>query len=710
MAKWWQKIKHLVTHVNHWITVSVAIVLLGGLLFLLSFTNVSTQSYDVEKYELAKETILSPITVEDTEETNQKRSQASQSVQDIYTVSREITLERIDYIEEIFQAVTTVQEEQADSVEDEEGNKAREALNEQLSKEITNQIDVSLFEQLLTTNSEDLKIAEDVLRNGLSDVMGEGIKGVDVPEAKKELKNELDNYRFSSSLKEAIPRLVDFAVTENMFLDLDRTAEARTKAVNEVEPAMIQQGQVLVFEGERITNDVYDKLQLVGLLDNKSNNLPYLGLTLLIVLSMGILFYEIVVYLRQQPSYQGVIASIFIISLVMFLFMKVGSILQTSPVDKLYFAAPIAAGAMLLKLLTNERTAIVASVVYAVFGTVFFNGQLPGTLNVEAGIYLLFSQLSGIVFLMNLKDRMSIVKSGLGIAVVNVIAILMFYLFSYEPITFANAAINVSYGLLAALLSSVLTFGLLPFFEAGLGVLTDSKLLTLSSPTHPLLKKLLTETPGTYHHSVMVANLSEAACEAIGANGLLARVAAYYHDLGKTVHPHFFIENQVGIENPHNKMDPYESARIIIRHPYDGADMLRERKMPREIVHIAESHHGTGMLAYFYHKAREEDPEVEHSQFRYPGPKPKTKEAAVICICDSVEAAVRSMNHPSPSDIEELVQSIIQDRLTDGQLNDSPLTLKDVDLVKKTICQTLQGIFHSRIQYPKKQEAVKEAN
>lgn len=240
----------------------------------------------------------------------------------------------------------------------------------------------------------------------------------------------------------------------------------------------------------------------------------------------------------------------------------------------------------------------------------------------------------------------------------------------------------------------------MPFFEAGFGILSTLKLIELSNPNHPLLKKILMEAPGTYHHSVMVANLAESACEAVGANGLLARVGCYYHDIGKTRRPQFFIENQMNIENPHNHLSPESSRDIIIAHAKDGAEMLKKHKLPKEIVDIAEQHHGTTLLKYFYYKAKEENEGINEADFRYPGPKPQTKEAAIISIADSVEAAVRSMSRPTLEQIKEVIQSIVQDRLQDDQLNECDITLKELEVIKKTFCETLNGIFHSRIEYP----------
>ena len=356
-----------------------------------------------------------------------------------------------------------------------------------------------------------------------------------------------------------------------------------------------------------------------------------------------------------------------------------------------------------MKQLVNERLAIILAGLYAILGSVIFNGEIPGALNMEAGVYFFFSQLAGIFFLMNVKDRLAILKSGIGMTIINVISVLLFLFLSFEKYTWIDIFVKSGFGIGAAFLSAVLTIGLLPFFETGLGILSDIKLLQLSSPNQPLLKKLLTEAPGTYHHSVMVANLSETACDAIGANGLLARVGAYYHDIGKTVRPHYFIENQLSIKNPHDFIEPRESADIIISHPYDGADMLKRHKLPKEIIDIAKQHHGTTLLKYFYYKEKEGNNNVKEADYRYPGPKPQSKEAAIICICDSVEAAVRSLQEPTEEKIEEIVSNIVQDRMLDGQLNESPLTLKELKVVHRTICDALKGIFHSRIQYPMKE-------
>src|SRR5699024_8630372 len=401
---------------------------------------------------------------------------------------------------------------------------------------------------------------------------------------------------------------------------------------------------------------------------------------------------------------KGKIISIISASILVVSLMKIVS-LFTTQINHLFYVVPAATGVLLIKQIINERLAIVFASIFALMGCIIFNGEIPGSLNVEAGIYFFFSQVAGIILLMNVKDRLTIVRTGLGMAVINCVIVVLFLFLSFEKFSMSVLFTESSLAAAAALLSAILTIGLLPFLETGLGILSDMKLLSLSNPNQPLLRKILTEAPGTYHHSIMVANLSETACEAIGANGLLARVGAYYHDLGKTLRPHYFIENQVSIRNQHNTNEPKESAYIIISHPYVGARMLKEHHLPKEIIDIALEHHGTTLLKYFYYKAKENDEnqDIEENDYRYPGPKPQTKESAIVSICDSVEAAVRSLKEPTEEKIEEIVSSIINDRMMDGQLNESPLTLKELEKIHTAVCETLKGIFHSRIQYPMKE-------
>lgn len=669
--------------------------------------NVYSQTYELERFDRAKETIRSPITIENELETDRKIRETVLAVGDRYTILEEITEDQTNYIEEIFDAVNTLTSDTSNKEDEPDKNQLSYdeiviQLQEILSPEITDKIDDIVFMHLIQLDEKDRNHGKDVFLKAVTKVLENGVRIENIESAKEEVSAIIKYSTLNTEVKKTLNELIDFAIVENSFFDVEKTMEARNEAASNVEPVVIRTGDIIVREGQIITNEIYEDLKLVGVLNKEKSVLPGIGLALFILMIVSLVGYELNRLYHREELDQGKILAVILISVIMAVLMKVVS-LYTDQLNHLYLLVPVATGVLLLKMLIYERLSIVFSVVFSFLGSILFNGEISGTLNLEAGIYFFFFQLAGIIFLTNIKDRVTIMKAAFGMAIVNVMTIAMYILLSFEKFEVITLTIHVAFGIGAAILSAVLTIGLLPFFETGLGILSDGKLLALANPNQPLLRKLLTEAPGTYHHSVMVANLSEAACEAIGANGLLARVGSYYHDIGKTKKPHYFIENQVAIRNPHDFIEPDKSANIIINHVIDGAEMLRQHKLPREIIDIAEQHHGTSLVSYFYHKAKEKDEEVKEDDFRYPGPKPSTKEGGIISICDSAEAAVRSLKEPSPEKIEKIVDSIVNNKLMDGQLDDTPLTLEELHTIRETVCEALKGIFHSRIQYPTKE-------
>ncbi|HLR14461.1 MAG TPA: HD family phosphohydrolase [Bacillota bacterium] len=692
-----------------WFTITISVLLLGVFFFLITMDNVHTETYDIERFDRAKQTIRSPITIQNDQETERKIQETIQAVEDRYTISEEVTEERIEYVEELFDALDKIDEEAEEIKKKNKKDTPSEPFDYVLevkqivSAEIANSISDQVILSLSQWDSEERQKRMNIFIDAVEMVMEKGVRPENKQSAISVIEESLKYSVLDEDEQKLMMELTSFAVVENSFFDPAKTEEARKTSANSVDPVVIRAGEIIVRQGQTITNEIYEDLKLVGVLDNERNFFPVIGLAIFILILCGFIFYEIYWLDKRQRQDHRTILSILFISVIVIALMKVVS-LFTTQVNEFFYIVPVATGVLLLKQLIHDRLAIVMAIVYALIGSFIFNGEIPGSLNVEAGIYFLLSQMNALLLLSNVKDRLSIVRAGIGMALMNIAIILVFVFLTFEKYVLLDVLIHTSYGLASALLSAVLTLGLLPFFETGLGILSDIRLLSLSNPNQPLLRKLLVETPGTYHHSIMVANLSETACEAIGANGLLARVGAYYHDIGKTVKPHYFIENQLSITNPHDLLEPRESAEIIINHPYDGADMLRKQRIPKEIVDIAMQHHGTTLLKFFYFKEKEHDPNVKEIDFRYPGPKPQTKEAAIICICDSVEAAVRSLKEPTEEKIDEIVSSIINDRLMDGQLDECPLTLKELKSIRLAICETLKGIFHSRIQYPTKEE------
>ncbi|CQR46882.1 7TM-HD extracellular [Paraliobacillus sp. PM-2] len=696
----WNKLLQSISLLNKSLLIISSSLVIGIIFFVFMLSNVFTQTYEIERFNNAKDTIRSPITIEDTKETEQRRREAIHSVKDRYYISTETTDERIGYIEELFDAIATIKSKPTKEEKNEKTLPDEvQDIQQILSSEIVAEVDEETLTILLKASENDRTVAKELLTTTLYNIFNDGIRTEDLNQAIERFNDRLRFSSLNKEIKTGLERVASFALIENSFFSVDKTQEAKRQAVNNVEPVMIRAGEVIVQEGQTITNEIYEKLELVGLLNNNRNFYPVIGLIVLVLLIISFIYQELV-YLHNDVklNFRSFIA-IITISLLMVAMMKFISY-YTTPTNPLYYLLPVPIGVMLLKLLFREQTAMKFAFVFSIIGSVIFNGQIPGSLNIEVAFYFLTSQLASIVMLHSIRDRSAILKVSIGLAIVNVSMVSLFFFLSYEKYEWSNLLLYGGYGLTAALIACVLTLGILPFLESVLGILSDSKLLTLASPNHPLLRKILVEAPGTYHHSVMVANLSEAACEKIGANGLLARVASYYHDLGKTKYPHYFIENQIGIQNPHKFIEPMQSAAIIMSHPYDGANMLTTYNMPKEIIDIAKQHHGTTLLKYFYYQAQETYKEVQEADYRYPGPKPQTKEAAVISICDSIEAAVRSIDAPSKDKINEMIENIIHVRLTDGQLNESSLTFNELEMIKVTISETLNGIYHSRIQYP----------
>jgi putative nucleotidyltransferase with HDIG domain len=309
--------------------------------------------------------------------------------------------------------------------------------------------------------------------------------------------------------------------------------------------------------------------------------------------------------------------------------------------------------------------------------------------------------VSGIFSVSKISQTSDLAKAGLHVAMANVAAVLGISILT-STIDLNLAGISLIVAVLNGFLSAVLMIGLLPYLETAFSVTSMIRLMELANPNQELLRQLLVETPGTYHHSVIVGNLAEAAAPPVKANPLMVRVGAMYHDIGKIKRPYFFVENQVGYENPHGKIAPSLSSLIITSHIKDGVELARDKKIPRQVVDIIEQHHGTSLVKYFYTRAVEEDREgqVSEDTFRYEGPKPQTKEAALIMLADSVEAAVRAMQEPSPGKIEGMVRRIIKDKLNDGQLEECDLTFRDLNKIADSFSKGLVGTYHKRVEYP----------
>ncbi|HEU5140007.1 MAG TPA: HD family phosphohydrolase [Bacillales bacterium] len=704
---------------------------LGVMMYLAMLSNVMPEKLNVELFSVAKKDILSPITTKDVEATKQKQEEAAAAVPSKFTFKQQASLIQIEKANAIFESATkVVQQSMAQAKENkQQANATNEtsepsqspeiekkesvkplgtvdervnALKGRLSGDAIDKVSHETLVTLVNADPAELAMAREVTNTTINSVMSDHIKWSELQAAKGLVKEKVPSSSLSGEMERAVIQISKGLIVPNYVFNAEKTKQARQEAIESVEPVMIQEGQILAKKNQDVINhQIYHQLQVVGLLDDDFNPYPYIGLALFVLLITGLLIYELNNVESKVRSRNTYLLMFMMVLFVTLLFMKTISLLEPLGLHGLSFLVPAAAGTMLVRMLVNERLAITSCLVLALCGSLIFNTETLGTINFMFGIYILFSCLAGAVVLEKHNARPKILKTGLFISFVNMVVVGIFLMLRNGNYETFDILLQFGFAFLSGFVAAVLTLGLMPFFEAAFGILSTMRLIELSSPNHPLLRKILTEAPGTYHHSVMVANLAEGACEAIGANGLLARVAAYYHDIGKTKRPRFFIENQMGMENPHDKISPQLSRTVIISHPYDGVSMLKAHHLPKEIIDIAEQHHGTTLLKFFYHKALAKDSKgVSEQEFRYPGPKVQTREAAVIEVADSVEAATRSLSKPTPEKIESLVRKIITERLEDGQFNECHITLKELDTVAKSICETLKGIFHSRIEYP----------
>ena len=510
--------------------------------------------------------------------------------------------------------------------------------------------------------------------------------------------------------REIAAELARFAIMPNKFYDQEATEKARAQARENTPPVVIKEGDIVVRKNQTITPEIYERLEGLGLLKSSTNVWPYFGLIVFALLSTLAIYCHLETVglpgagsnAKYGNSQLLMLLMIFAINL---LAMAIVALIQTSDTWYLGFLAPAALGPVLIALLLDLNLAIVSAVVFAAAGSILFNTESGRTFDFTFGFVILVISIAAVFAVHKAGQRSTLLKAGALASLSGTVSVLaLISLVELPPrmeIIYAAACAFAS-----GLLTVVLVIGLMPFFELSFGILSALKLIELSNPNHPLLRKLLTETPGTYHHSVMVGNLSEAAAEAIGANGLLCRVGSFYHDIGKTKRPGYFIENQNHMENPHDSIDPKLSRSIIIAHARDGVEMLKAHNIPKPIRDIAEQHHGTTLLKYFYHKAVKQaeaagvEPDFTEDDFRYPGPKAQSKEAAIVGIADCVEAAVRSLHNPTIEQIESMIHKIIKSRLDDNQFNECDLTLKELDKIAQTLKETVVGIFHSRIEYP----------
>ena len=464
----------------------------------------------------------------------------------------------------------------------------------------------------------------------------------------------------------------------------------------------IKKNELIVARGEKIDKNHELATGELHNIQKQPNNLYYiLGILLLLVIfAVIIVTYDTIHKARVLYKEKNVLLLCLLILLIVLGAKAV--MIASWPV----YLIPLASVSMLAAILIDPGAALMFTILLSILLSVLTGGSFDVMVTMMSG------GIVSIYAVLNVRRRRNLTKAGFLIGLTHMVAIVAMGLVNFVSIN--TLVIHGSWGLANGILSAIIVTGLLPIFEILFQITTNISLLELSDLNQPVLKELVLKAPGTYHHSLVVGNLAESAAEAVGANSLLARVGGYFHDIGKLRMASYFSENQGHIENKHENLSPTISSLIIINHIKEGADLAKKYKLGKDINDIIVQHHGDDVVHFFYHRALEmhgdEQSKIQQEDFRYPGPKPQSKEAAIVMLADSVEAASKAIPQPTPGKINELVSRIINNKFIDGQLNGCALTLKDLHTIAGVFTHILNGIFHSRVEYPDIKQLQNEQN
>lgn len=504
---------------------------------------------------------------------------------------------------------------------------------------------------------------------------------------------------------------LDSLLMPTLVYNAAETATRRDAAAAHVTPVEIQikKGKVIIRTGEEVTPRAESDLAALRNLRQPRPLLGrFLGLFFFVASFLYALWRYLAYYQRRYRKIRSntalVVMVIVLVVIVMRLLTALADILgehvpMTALQDPfaLYFAIPFSFAAILVTLLVDISVGLIVSLVVGALVGLFYG-------DIHMAIYALLGSLAGIYSISQYRERSGLVKSGLRIGLVSVLAAFGIHLLRQDTFIWSDLLATITLGALSGVLAAALSSISLPALESLFKITTDIRLLELSNLNAPILRRLAVEAPGTYHHSLMVGTLAEAAAEAIGANPLLMRVAAYYHDLGKLPQPEYFTENQAVGVNKHESLAPSMSCLVLASHVKDGQELAKQAGLMETIRDMIPQHHGTRVMTYFYQKAKESGvangKEISEEDFRYPGPKPQSKEAAILMMADSVEAASRTLSNPSTAQIQGMIDRLIDDVLADNQLDESDITIREIRLVKESFLKVLSGIHHRRIDYP----------
>ncbi len=662
------------------------------------------KKYRLELGESSKYDISAPRDIENAVLTEKFAKEAAENIVPVMERLDSVSIDSINSVNEFFNDIRSARQSVSNSLSDQGTDPDSQSYQDFLAQERAEAADVlairlkehgiELSEDLVvyligTVTDDGLDRFQSLTVELISTVMKKDVTEGNLASQVEFVQNTFLLSDLSQEFKNIGSIVAEAILKPNSVIDEDKTNEARTKAYNAAleNRQIITEGSRILSFGDIVTEDKLEVLRELNLLETDSFDYAFAGGILAVVLMLSFL---LILYLHGFCS-KIIPGTKETILLCVIILLTLVSAWLLNPVKTLII--PVFIAPMLITILLDLRLGVIVNILLSLTISFITNWD-PGFLYtaIIGGTIAAF-----IVTGANQRSRLS--ASGLVIALINAVVIACIGLINKSSlVTIANNAALVAVN---GMLSTIFTIGVLPFFESTFNIITPLKLLELANPNQPLMKKLLMEAPGTYHHSLMVGNLAEVATEAINGNALLARVGAYYHDVGKLKRPNFFKENQLS-DNPHDRMTPNLSTLVITSHTSDGAEIAEKYKVPLAVRNIISQHHGTTLAAYFYYKAKKGDngENIKMEDFRYQGPRPSTKEAAVVMLADSVEAAVRSMVEKTEGKMEGLIRKIIKDKLDDGQLDLCELTLRDLDMIAKAFMRVFGGYFHERQEYP----------
>ncbi len=675
------------------------------IVYLILSTVVVSKKYKFQVGEIAKFDIKAPRDVEDKVATQKSIEEELKHVQETYTYDANIRKGALDNINKLFELVKKINSENPpynpSSEDDNEKIKSEQdkingiKLKKLKEEGVIKNLSTENYGLLLSLNDTGLNSLNEEIVNCMNNLYDTTPiyenKPQDIVSAQGYITAFFNNTSYAKNIKDLAMAIGYSQTKATYFVDHEKTEEARQNITKNVTPVIYKKDQTIIAEGQPITESQIELLNDLGLLDNDKSTGIYMNLVLLLVVA-GVLGLQWRYIKEKRRDIYEDNSKVILINLLTVLTVVLARIsIVISP-----YVIPFACISVLLSVLIDSKTSVTIGILNVIFISFIVKFSVDLTL---------IAMVNAVIVPMVLKrvqQRNDILYSSLLIGAINVVFTgAMGYFLSTNLTSIINKAMLTG---VSAIVSGILAIGILPVLENIFDVLTNIKLLELANPNHPLMRRLLLEAPGTYHHCVLVANLAEMAAESVGANPIFARVASYYHDVGKLERPYYFKENQIGIANPHDDMSPAMSSAIILSHVEDGVKLAEKYNLPEGITDVVREHHGDSLAKYFYITMRNKSDnpdEVNEADYRYGGPPPRSKESTIIMLADGVEASVRSINKPNKKKIEEMVNNIIKSRIDENQFVNSDLTFKDLEKIRESFLKVLSGIYHERIEYPK---------